>query len=112
MDRRMGERSDNEGSDFSWRCNLAAYRPEELEAYVEGRELVIAGQHREQQDTEYLERNVTRRVSLPTDIDTQSIRCLMDQHGRLEILAHRDNRKANLPEQQKQSLMINVFRNY
>ena len=26
MERRMGERDDRENSDFSWRCNLAAYR--------------------------------------------------------------------------------------
>lgn len=91
---------------------MQLFRPDELQAYLEGSDFVITGRHEEKHDSEFLQRNVTRRVSLPSDVDPKSIRCLMDQHGRLEVLAHRGSKSHGKADNAKHSLMINVFRNY
>ncbi|KAH7720805.1 small HSP21-like protein [Aphelenchoides avenae] len=101
MERGLGEVNLTDSGDFRWRCNVSGYKPDELKVDLDGNQLVVSGEHKESREGESIHRNFTRRVVLPENVQKDTIKCHIDERGRLEIEARRP-----AVEGQKQSIPI------
>ncbi|KAL3093819.1 hypothetical protein niasHT_021648 [Heterodera trifolii] len=70
--------------DFTYKVDVGGFRPEEINVEVVGNEIVVNGEHREQNDNESVHRQFSRRVLIPEGIQKESIKCELDG-GRLLI---------------------------
>jgi HSP20 family molecular chaperone IbpA len=73
----------NDNGDFSVRCQTAGFKPEELNVDLEGERLFITGKHMEERDGESIERNFSRVIRLPKELDAQKIKCELADNGEL-----------------------------
>lgn len=89
--------------DFNYTVNVSGFRPEELKVDLEGDDLVVKGDHQEVHGDESVHRTFARRVKLPSGSCKETIKCDIDEHGRLAIVG----KKAPIPESHRRSLPIN-----
>ena len=89
VQRGLGEINLTDDGNFSWKCNVAGYKPEELKVDLEGNQLVVRGEHEESREGESVRRSFQRRVVLPEGVTQDSIKCNVDASGLLEIEARR-----------------------
>ncbi|KAF7638993.1 SHSP domain-containing protein [Meloidogyne graminicola] len=73
--------------DFTYKVDASGFRPEELTVEVQGNEVVISGEHREKNQGESVHRQFVRRVYIPEGIKKESVKCDMDNNGRLCVSA-------------------------
>nr|CAD2201777.1 unnamed protein product [Meloidogyne enterolobii] len=84
--------------DFTYKVDASGFRPEELKVEVHGNEVVISGDHREENQGESVHRQFVRRVYIPEGVKQETVKCEMDNAGRLCVTAHRDGEgKRNIP---------------
>jgi len=74
---------------FNYKVDASGFRPQELKVDVEGDDLVVRGEHREENHGEQVERTFFRRVRLPEGIHRDSVKCEMDERGRLTVCGAR-----------------------
>jgi HSP20 family molecular chaperone IbpA len=109
VERQMGELMPRlEDGSYRFRCNVAGYMPEELKVDLEGNQLVLSGEHKQEDGDQSVHRTFVRRTLLPEDVLKDSIQCHIDQRGRLEITAQRQQQagiegKKSIPIGFKQS---------
>ena len=95
LERQLGQLQQEEsstggdGKNYSFKCNVAGYLPEELNVDLQGDELVIQGEHKQEGDGQSLHRTFLRRVTLPESVHRETIQCNIDDQGRLEVRAER-----------------------
>ncbi|KAL3105497.1 hypothetical protein niasHT_026931 [Heterodera trifolii] len=70
--------------DLTYKVDVSGFRPEEINVEVLGNEIIVNGEHREQNDSESVHRQFSRRVLIPEGIQKESIKCELDG-GRLFI---------------------------
>ena len=75
----------NNNGDLSLRCQTAGFKPEELNVEMEGERLTITGKHMEEREGESIERNFSRVIRLPKELDSQKIKCELAENGELCI---------------------------
>ncbi|KAI1710223.1 hsp20/alpha crystallin family domain-containing protein [Ditylenchus destructor] len=104
LERQLGqlEPSIDDKGDFSFRCNVQGYRPEELKVDVHGDQLVIQGEHQHNDGRQSVHRTFKRMVALPEDVLKETVQCNIDERGRLEVRAH----SKSLPGQQRKNIPI------
>lgn len=105
LERELGEfgvdGTDN-GKRLNFRCNVAGYRPDELKVDLEGNELVISGEHKDDSEGQSIHRTFVRRITVPEHIVKETIKCDLDEKGRLTVLGQ----SKDVPASQKQSIPI------
>jgi HSP20 family molecular chaperone IbpA len=79
----------NDKGDLSVRCHTAGFKPEELTVDVDGHTLTITGKHSETKENESVERQFSRVVRLPKDLDQSQIKCELDDKGEMCICVPR-----------------------
>jgi len=79
----------NEDGQMRFSCNVAGYLPEELNVDVEGNDLVISGEHKQQGGGQSVHRTFMRRLTLPEGVHKESIMCNIDEKGCLCVKAQR-----------------------
>jgi len=79
----------NENGQMRFSCNVAGYLPEELNVDVEGNDLVIKGEHKQQEGGQSVHRTFMRRLTLPEGVHKESIMCNIDEKGCLSVQAQR-----------------------
>ncbi|KAI1704370.1 hsp20/alpha crystallin family domain-containing protein [Ditylenchus destructor] len=90
------------GNHFSFKCNVAGYRPDELKVDLQGDQLVIQGEHQHNDERQSVHRTFKRMVALPDTVHKDTIECSIDEKGRLEVRAQnkaleQDEQKRNIP---------------
>ncbi|KAI6184670.1 Small HSP21-like protein [Aphelenchoides bicaudatus] len=97
----------NDKGDLSLRCQTAGFKPEELNVDLEGGRLTVTGKHVEEREGESIERNFTRVIRLPKEMDPQKIKCELAENGELCIqipkLAAVEAPKQNVPIEMKKT---------
>ncbi|KAI1711205.1 hsp20/alpha crystallin family domain-containing protein [Ditylenchus destructor] len=91
LERELGhldEPSVDDKGDFTFRCNVQGYRPEELQVDVHGNQLVIHGEHQHNDARQSVHRTFKRMVALPENVQKDTVQCSIDERGRLEVRAH------------------------
>ncbi|KAI1708546.1 hsp20/alpha crystallin family domain-containing protein [Ditylenchus destructor] len=91
LERELGqldEPSVDDKGDFTFRCNVQGYRPEELQVDVHGDQLVIKGEHQHNDGRQSVHRTFKRMVALPENVQKDTVQCNIDERGRLEVRAH------------------------
>uniref|UniRef100_A0A914LBP0 SHSP domain-containing protein n=3 Tax=Meloidogyne TaxID=189290 RepID=A0A914LBP0_MELIC len=73
--------------DFTYKVDVSGFRPEEMTVEVQGNEVVITGEHREQNQGESVHRQFVRRVYIPDGIKKETVKCDMDTTGRMCVTA-------------------------
>jgi len=81
--------NNNKNGQMRFSCNVAGYLPEELNVDVEGNDLVIKGEHKQQEAGQSVHRTFTRRMTLPDGVHKESIMCNIDEKGCLSVQAQR-----------------------
>jgi len=76
-----------DGKSVTFACNVAGYLPNELKVDVEGQELVIKGEHKENKGGQSIHRTFQRRIKLPEGVAKESIQCNLDDKGQLMVQA-------------------------
>uniref|UniRef100_A0AC34PWK2 SHSP domain-containing protein n=1 Tax=Panagrolaimus sp. JU765 TaxID=591449 RepID=A0AC34PWK2_9BILA len=86
---------------FSYECNVAGFKPEELKVDIDGNELVISAEHNESNRDECVRRHFVSRVTIPEEVKKDTIQCDIDERGKLVVhgakLALEDQKKRNIP---------------
>jgi HSP20 family molecular chaperone IbpA len=77
------------GKEYSFKCSVAGYHPEELTVDVQGDELLISGEHSQKGEGQSIHRTFKRCVTLPQDVHKESIQCNINEQGQLEVRAER-----------------------
>jgi HSP20 family molecular chaperone IbpA len=97
----------NDKGDLSVRCHTAGFKPEELSVDVDGQTLTVTGKHYEQSDHETIERQFSRVIRLPKEMDQSQIKCELDDKGELCICVPRREQleapKQNVPIEMKKN---------
>uniref|UniRef100_A0AC34RMT9 SHSP domain-containing protein n=1 Tax=Panagrolaimus sp. JU765 TaxID=591449 RepID=A0AC34RMT9_9BILA len=93
--------------DFNYAVNVGGFKPEELKVDIEGDELVVKGDHKEHHNGESVHRQFVRRMTLPKKSCKDSIKCDLDENGKLIVTgtakAIADDQKKSIPIGFKQS---------
>ncbi|KAI1710126.1 hsp20/alpha crystallin family domain-containing protein [Ditylenchus destructor] len=104
LERELGQLTQDtqKGDHFSFKCNVAGYRPEELQVDLQGDQLVIQGEHQHNDERQSVHRTFKRMVALPDTVHKDTIECSIDEKGRLEVRAQnkaleQDEQKRNIP---------------
>uniref|UniRef100_A0A914CZR2 SHSP domain-containing protein n=1 Tax=Acrobeloides nanus TaxID=290746 RepID=A0A914CZR2_9BILA len=107
MEQHLGELDVTEDGKFQYGCEIGGFRPEELKVDLEGDEVVVQGEHKFQDERQSIHRTFVRKFNLPEGVDKESIRCDLDNKGRLQIygqkLALEDSQKKKIPIELKQN---------
>uniref|UniRef100_A0A914DNY2 SHSP domain-containing protein n=1 Tax=Acrobeloides nanus TaxID=290746 RepID=A0A914DNY2_9BILA len=102
-----GQLKMEENGDFTYRVNIQGYRPEELKVDIEGDDMVIQGEHKEERENEHVYRQFRRKFKIPKEALKDSIRADMVDTGLLIItgqsLGAVQAQKRNIPIEQKKS---------
>ena len=99
----VGKLTVNEKGEFNYKVDASGFRPEELKVELQGNEIVVCGEHKEQNEGESVHRQFTRRVLIPDQIQRDSIKCDLDDQGRLCVSG-----KKEMPEGQGQTRSIPI----
>lgn len=75
----------NENGDLAFHCQTAGFKPEELTVDVDGDKLIVNGKHVESREGESVERQFSRVIRLPKEVDHGKIKCELDDKGELSI---------------------------
>ena len=70
-----------------YRIDARGFKPEELNVDVEGDQLVVSADHKEEKNGESVHRSFVRRVAIPKNIQKEALKCDLDESGRLVITA-------------------------
>ncbi|KAI3415388.1 hypothetical protein GPALN_004996 [Globodera pallida] len=70
--------------ELSYKVNVNGFRPEEIKVELKGNEIVVQGEHREQNEGESVYYQFARRAVIPEGVQKESIKCQLDS-GRLCI---------------------------
>uniref|UniRef100_A0AC35GFJ7 SHSP domain-containing protein n=1 Tax=Panagrolaimus sp. PS1159 TaxID=55785 RepID=A0AC35GFJ7_9BILA len=90
---------------FKFAFDIQDYKPEELKIDVEGRDLIVAGNHKSEDEHGILEKQFTRRFTIPENIDLETIKCDFDEKNRaLEIYG----KKHEIKDSEKKSIKIGM----
>jgi HSP20 family molecular chaperone IbpA len=107
MDQHLGQLDVTEDGKFQFGCEIDGFRPEELKVDLEGDEVVVQGEHKYEDERQSIQRTFARKFKLPEGIDKESIRCELDDKGRLQIYGQ----KLALEESQKKNIPIDLKKN-
>uniref|UniRef100_A0A183BHY4 SHSP domain-containing protein n=1 Tax=Globodera pallida TaxID=36090 RepID=A0A183BHY4_GLOPA len=80
----VAQLSMSDSGELSYKVDVSGFRPEEVNVELKGNEIVVEGEHREQNQGESVHRQFCRRVLIPEGIQKESIKCELDG-GRLCI---------------------------
>lgn len=69
--------------------NLAGYKPEEVNVRVKGNELMVAAEHKMEEEGHFTHRQFKRRISLPAEVDVNSLVSKFGKDGTLSIQANK-----------------------
>ncbi|KAH7711595.1 heat shock protein 16-48a [Aphelenchoides avenae] len=82
---------------LQWRCTLETFKPEGLKVELEGDDVLIRGQQKN--DGGY--RSATRCLALPQGVSRKAIKCFIDEFGHVSIEAYypspTDRRRSCIP---------------
>lgn len=67
--------------------NLAGYKPEEINVRVKGNELVVAAEHKMEEEGHFTHKQFKRRILLPAEVDVNSLVSKFGKDGTLSIQA-------------------------
>ena len=84
---------------LSLKFNLAGYKPEEVNVRVKGNELMVAAEHKVEEDGHFTHRQFKRRISLPTEVDVNTLVSKFGKDGVLSI--HADKKLPPAIEEKK-----------
>uniref|UniRef100_A0A914H0H5 SHSP domain-containing protein n=1 Tax=Globodera rostochiensis TaxID=31243 RepID=A0A914H0H5_GLORO len=70
--------------ELSYKVNVNGFHPEEIKVELKGNEIVVQGEHREQNEGESVYYQFARRAVIPEGVQKESIKCQLDS-GRLCI---------------------------
>lgn len=115
LERELGQfQKVDDSNELNFCCNVAGYNPDELTVDLEGDEIVIKGEHKQSSKGQSVHRTFIRSVTVPKNINKESIKCNIGEKGRLELTAQPNDvpikQKQNIPIGFKQSLP-NVAKN-
>uniref|UniRef100_A0A183C1R2 SHSP domain-containing protein n=1 Tax=Globodera pallida TaxID=36090 RepID=A0A183C1R2_GLOPA len=74
----------SDSGELSYKVDVSGFRPEEINVELKDNEIIVEGEHREQNQGESVHRQFSRRVLIPEGIQKESIKCELDG-GRLCI---------------------------
>ncbi|XP_028409709.1 heat shock protein beta-1-like isoform X2 [Dendronephthya gigantea] len=74
---------------LSLKFNLAGYKPEEVNVRVKGKELMVSAEHKMEEEGHFTHRQFRRRISLPTEVDVNSLISRFGKDGVLSIEANK-----------------------
>uniref|UniRef100_A0A914HGE7 SHSP domain-containing protein n=1 Tax=Globodera rostochiensis TaxID=31243 RepID=A0A914HGE7_GLORO len=74
----------SDSGELSYKVDVSGFRPEEIKVELKDNEIIVEGEHREQNQGESVHRQFSRRVLIPEGIKKESIKCELDG-GRLCI---------------------------
>lgn len=77
----------NEAGELTYQVNISGFHPNELSVEMEGDDIVIQGEHKEQKDAESVHRKFIRRFRIPEGIQKDTIKCEIDPKGFLTVTA-------------------------
>ena len=72
---------------MSLKFNLAGYKPEEVNVRVKGNELMVAAEHKMEEEGHFTHRQFKRRISLPSEVDVNTLVSRFGKDGVLSIEA-------------------------
>lgn len=72
---------------MSLKFNLAGYKPEEVNVRVKGNELMVAAEHKMEEEGHFTHRQFKRRISLPSEVDVNTLVSKFGKDGVLSIEA-------------------------
>jgi HSP20 family molecular chaperone IbpA len=72
---------------LSLKFNLAGYKPEEVNVRVKGNELMVAAEHKMEEEGHFTHRQFKRRISLPSEVDVNTLVSKFGKDGVLSIEA-------------------------
>lgn len=72
---------------LSLKFNLAGYKPEEVNVRVKGNELMVAAEHKVEEEGHFTHRQFKRRISLPDEVDVNTLVSKFGKDGVLSIQA-------------------------
>ena len=104
MDQHLGQLDVTEDGKFQYGFKIDGFHPEELKVDLEGDEVVVQGEHKQQDESQSIHRTFVRKFKLPKGVDTESIRCNLDDNGVLQVCGQ----KLALEESQKRSIPIDL----
>ena len=107
MEQHVGSLELTEDGKFQYGCDVGGFRPEELKVDMVGDEVVVEGEHKHEDDKQSIQRKFVRRFKLPEGIDKDSLRCDLDEKGKLQIYGQ----KLALPEAEKKNIPISLQQN-
>ena len=79
---------------LSLKFNLAGYKPEEVNVRVKGNELMVAAEHKMEEEGHFTHRQFKRRISLPTEVDVNTLVSKFGKDGMLSIQADKKSQPA------------------
>uniref|UniRef100_A0A914QF55 SHSP domain-containing protein n=1 Tax=Panagrolaimus davidi TaxID=227884 RepID=A0A914QF55_9BILA len=77
----------NDKNGFKYRLDVRGFKDNEIKVDLEGEDIVIQAEHKEENDHESVQRSFCRRLTIPKDVKKESIKCDLDENGRLVIFA-------------------------
>uniref|UniRef100_A0A914ICN0 SHSP domain-containing protein n=1 Tax=Globodera rostochiensis TaxID=31243 RepID=A0A914ICN0_GLORO len=91
---------------FTYSVDTSGFRPEELNVSIEGDELVVHGEHKQEAaNGETVHRQFVRRVLIPEGFQKEGLKCELDDSGRMCVTAP----KAGVePAPERRSIPIDV----
>lgn len=93
----------NDKDGFKYRIDVRGFKNNEIKVDLEGEDVVIKAEHKEEHENESVQRSFLRRLTIPKDVQKEAIKCDLDENGRLVIFAPK---VAALGEAEKRSIPI------
>ncbi|KAI6186239.1 Hsp20/alpha crystallin family protein [Aphelenchoides besseyi] len=106
LQRQLGTVESTDGN-FTYKCNVQGFKPDEIEVHQEGHSLVVSAVQKHNDHNEHYERSLKRVVRLPEGVEPQTVRTELNEKGELIIQADKKaidgNQRKKIPITYKQS---------
>lgn len=80
---------ETDDSKMSLKFDLTGFKPEEINVRVKGSELMVSAEHKLEEEGHFTHRQFKRRISLPSEVDVNTLASKFGKDGVLTILADR-----------------------
>ena len=98
----------NDKDGFKYRIDVRGFKNNEIKVDLEGEDIVIQAEHKEEHENESVQRSFCRRLTIPKNVQKDSIKCDLDENGRLVIFAPK---VPAIGESEKRSIPIEFKKN-
>lgn len=88
--KQQNDREENQDDKkLSLKINLGRFKPEEVNVRLKGNELVVTGEHKNEQEGLYTSRHFKQYFTLPSEVDPSTLVSILGQDGVLRIEAEK-----------------------